>query len=125
MFSRLIALSLLLVSCITGAQEAEPSLAQQFVTAVNAGDLEAYTAVYAPDAVVDDIGRVFDTPEELQSWGEALINANSVYTILSEEMQGETLVWRLEYRAGSYFLAGTGEIVAEDGKIKTMVIRSN
>jgi ketosteroid isomerase-like protein len=122
---RLIVLSLLLVSCVASTQDAEESLAQQFVNAVNAGDLEAYMAVYAPDAVVDDIGRVFDSEEELRSWGEALINADSVYTILSEEMQGETLVWTLEYRAGSYFLAGTSEIVAEDGKIKTMVIRSN
>jgi hypothetical protein len=125
MFIRLIILSLLLVSCVASTQEDEVSLAQQFVNAVNAGDLEAYMAVYAPDAVVDDIGRIFDSEEELREWGEALINADSAYTILSEGMQGETLVWTLEYRAGSYFLAGTGEIVAEDGKIKSMVIRSN
>lgn len=125
MMIRLMFLSVLLVSCVASTQEAEVSLAQQFVNAVNAGDLEAYMAVYTPDAVVDDIGRVFDSEEELRSWGEALINADSVYTITGEEMQGDTLVWGLEYRAGSYSLTGTGEIVAEDGKIKSMIIRSN
>ena len=40
------------------------------VAAANAGDIDAFLAVFAPDGSVDDWGRVFTGPEAIRHWSD-------------------------------------------------------
>ena len=95
-----------------------------FVTAVNGGSIEGCLAAFVPDAPVFDIGKNLTALERKQWFCKALVDAKSVYTILSEQRSGDTFTFTLDYRAGSYFLAGKGRVRFAGDKIAEMTIEA-
>lgn len=69
-----------------------PAPVQQFVTAINTGDTEAFVNAFTADGYVDDWGRVLRGPEGVRSWaGSDAIGAGAQMTILSAEVDGDTV----------------------------------
>lgn len=47
-----------------------PAPVQQAVDAANAGDTDAFVAVFTSDGAVDDWGRVFAGPDAIRGWSD-------------------------------------------------------
>lgn len=47
-----------------------PEPVQRAVDAANAGDTDAFVAVFGTDGAVDDWGRVFTGPEAIRGWSD-------------------------------------------------------
>lgn len=45
-----------------------PSVADAYVRTINAHDSAAFMALFADDAVVDDVGRIFRGLDEIKTW---------------------------------------------------------
>jgi hypothetical protein len=124
-----LALLSLALSVIACAQETEsiPSLATQFVTAIDNRDLEAYASLFNDDAVFDDLGNVNTGLEEIRAFGQLLIDAEADYTIKSETLEGDVLTFTFDFiNNGGYTLTdATGVITIADGRIQELIISRN
>jgi ketosteroid isomerase-like protein len=116
--------AILAVPLALHAQESDPA---QVVTAAyeawNAGDVDAYMALMAPDAVVD-MGS-FGThtgAEEIRSWSEGLLPLNPRMEFEILETEGDTVTltsWYTDddFRALGIVLEAEEVMVVQDGKI--------
>jgi ketosteroid isomerase-like protein len=108
------------------AQEADPAAG---VTAAyeawNAGDVDAYLALVADDAVVDIPGFGTHTGhEEIRAWMEGLIPLNPHMGFEILRVEGDTVTVRSTYtdddfRALGVVLEADEVIVVQDGKVKS------
>jgi hypothetical protein len=101
---------------------AQTSPFQAFTEAVNRGSVEGCTSIFVEGAPFLDIGKDLTTRERKQWFCDAVVKANSRYTILSENRQGDTIVFTVDYRAGSYFLQAKGSAKVTGDKIASMTI---
>lgn len=100
-----------------------PPPLDRFVAAVNAGDTPVFLACFAPDALVDDWGRVFSGHAAIKGWSDReLIGAKGVLTVRGLSATGGR-VTLVGHWASSVF---TGEssfgFTLADGLIREMRI---
>jgi len=71
-----------------------PAAVRAFFDATNAGDTEAFLAVFSADGVVDDWGREFHGRAAIKQWSDAEnIGAHSTFDVTAaEERDGEYVV---------------------------------
>ena len=80
-----------------------PTPVQQFVTAINTGDTEAFVAAFTTDGYVDDWGRVLHGPDGVRAWaGSDAIGARAQMTILSAEVDGDTVRTRFSWSSNVF-----------------------
>ena len=105
------------------------SVAQRYVDAVNAFDIDAVMRTFAPDAVVNDNQREFADSESIRAWVAAEIVGDHVtmHTIQAVERSGVTVL-RARYD-GDYDKTGlpdelvlTNYIVIQDDLITGLFI---
>ena len=119
----------LLVS-ITRAQTAVvpaplQSLTKAWADTINAGNLEGWLNLHATDVDYADYTYwVGKSRTEMRRWGAAIINANGRFTITSSRMQGDTLIWLLEYRDSGFANRSQALITVNNGLISKLVIGS-
>ncbi|HEY4369623.1 MAG TPA: nuclear transport factor 2 family protein [Steroidobacteraceae bacterium] len=66
-----------------------PAVINAFVNAVNAGDTEAFLALFAADGAVDDWGSRYVGREQIRTWSDReLIGANATLKIRSSQQHG-------------------------------------
>ena len=95
-----------------------------FVPAINAQKLEAYTQLFADNAVFVDSGRTFTGTDEIREFGASLIDDRSRYEIDQLTDNGDRAAMVYDYVAGIggwYRLNDAqGEVVVEDCRIGTL-----
>lgn len=82
-----------------------PEPAATLFRAVDAHDQEAFLAVLAPDAVVDDWGTLLRGREEIAAWStEQFIGSNPTFTPEESHVDGSTVTvvgdWRSQHANG-------------------------
>jgi ketosteroid isomerase-like protein len=128
MKTRLIAMTMLVgmlaLPLALYAQETDPAaVVTAYYEAALAGDIDAYLALVADDAVVVIPGfGTYTGLEEIRAWMEGLsaLNAHSEYEIL--QVEGDTVTLRTTYtdddfRALGVVLEADEVIVVQDGKV--------
>jgi limonene-1,2-epoxide hydrolase len=108
------------------AQETDPAaVVTAAYEAWNAGDVDAYLARVADDAVVDIPGFGTHTGlEEIRAWMEGLIPLNPYMGFEILQVEGDTVTLRSTYtdddfRALGIVLEADEVIVVQDGKVKS------
>lgn len=106
------------------AQEPDPAaVVTAAYEAWNAGDVDAYVAFVADDAVVDIPGfGTYTGLEEIRAWMEGLLPLNPQMEFEILQVEGDTVTLRSSYtdddfRALGVVLEADEVIVVEDGKI--------
>jgi hypothetical protein len=67
-----------------------PTVVKAFVDSVNAGDTEAFLALFAADGVVDDWGSRYAGHARIREWSDReLIGAKATMAIVSSEAHGD------------------------------------
>ncbi|GAA2209480.1 hypothetical protein GCM10009850_049380 [Nonomuraea monospora] len=96
--------------------------AQAYVDAVNAGDLDALVASFAPDAEIVDVSRSIKGHDAIRRWADAEVIGGTlrVLSIAGRRADGQKLLvhwapggsggWRAHYD----FTVGNGRIVKAD-----------
>jgi NAD(P)-dependent dehydrogenase (short-subunit alcohol dehydrogenase family) len=68
-----------------------PAPVRQAVDATNAGDLDAFLALFTPDGAVDDWGRVFTGSDAIRAWSDAeFIGKQVTLTLTGSRTDGDT-----------------------------------
>jgi hypothetical protein len=67
-----------------------PAVVDAFVNAVNAGDTEAFLALFADRGIVDDWGTRYSGRQKIRVWSDReLIGVNATIEITSSEQHGQ------------------------------------
>jgi ketosteroid isomerase-like protein len=108
------------------AQETDPAaVVTAAYEAWNSGDVDAYLALVADDAVVDIPGfGTYTGLEEIRAWMEGLLPLNPQMEFEILQVEGDTVTLRSSYtdddfRALGVVLEADEVIVVEDGKVKS------
>jgi hypothetical protein len=128
MKTRLIAVAtLILVLAVPGAlyaQETDPvAVVNAMYEALNAGDIDAFLAQYAEDAVIDIVPFGTHTGhEEIRVWAEGLMALNAEMKLEILQVDGNTVTAKSWYsdddwKALGIVLEATEELTVQDGKI--------
>ena len=128
MKTRLIAITTLVVMLALPvalyAQETDPvAVVTAMYEAFNAGDIDAFVALYADDAVIDIVPFGTHTgQEEIRVWAEGLMALNAEMKLEILQVDGNTVTvksWYLDddWRALGIVLEAIEELTVQDGKI--------
>jgi hypothetical protein len=128
MKTRLIAVAtLIVVLALPGAlyaQETDPvAVVNAMYEAFNAGELDAFLALYTDDAVIDIVPFGTHTgQEEIRAWAEGLMALNAEMKLELLQVDGNTVTVKSWYedddwRALGIVLEATEELSVQDGKI--------
>ena len=99
---------------------ADPAALAAYVASFDAGDPAACVATFAPEATFIDLGNDFS--DRIDWFCNAVVDGDGTYTILSQETEGDTTTFTVDYRAGGYFLQSQGTLRGTDGKIAALTI---
>lgn len=99
---------------------ADPAALAAYVESFEAEDPAACVATFAQGARFIDLGNDFSN--RLDWFCNAVIDGGGRYTILSQTTTGDVTTFVLDYRAGGYFLEGTGSLTGIDGRISSLII---
>jgi ketosteroid isomerase-like protein len=105
-------------------QQTLPSLLEAFRQAVNAGDTDAFIALFAEDGVVDDWGRRFAGHRAILGWNaKEMIGAKGTLTY-GEVLENQAGRVVLNTHWASSFFTGPGifTFVIDDLKIRELKI---
>jgi hypothetical protein len=96
-----------------------PGVVDDLVAAINSGDTEALMALLAPQAVVNDWGSIYSTPDEIRTWNaRELIGAKGQLTISNVTVHGQSVAFHAEWRS-SFFTGPSKFVLAlSDGRIR-------
>jgi ketosteroid isomerase-like protein len=101
-----------------------PELVKAMRDTVNRGDAEAYLALFAPDAVVDDWGSRYEGIAEIRAWSQReQIDAKGHLTVT--RMVGDTdgvFVFDTEWRSSFFSGPGRFTVTVKGGKIQELRI---
>jgi limonene-1,2-epoxide hydrolase len=128
MKTRLIAIAtLVVVLALPGAlyaQEADPvAVVNAMYEALNAGDIDAFVALYAEDAVIDIVPfGAHAGHEEIRTWADGLMALNAEMKLELLQVEGNTVTLKSWYedddwRALGIVLEAVEEVSVQDGKI--------
>ena len=128
MKTRLIAVAtLIVVLALPGAlyaQETDPvAVVNAMYEAFNAGDIDAFLALYTDDAVIDIVPFGTHTgQEEIRAWAEGLMALNAEMKLELLQVDGNTVSVKSWYsdddwRPLGIVLEATEELTVQDGKI--------
>jgi limonene-1,2-epoxide hydrolase len=128
MKTRLIPITILVLAlALPGAaytQEADPvAVVSAMYEAFNAGDIDAFVAFYAKDAVIDIVPFGTHTgQEEIRAWAEGLMALNAEMELEVLQVDGNTVTVRSWYvddqwRPLGIVLEAVEELTVQDGRI--------
>lgn len=107
----------------TRKPELDPA-ARRMIEATNAEDNEAFLAVFAEDAVVDDFGRRFEGKAEISAWNaRENIGTRNRIEVTGVRPDGDGIIVGVQVSGDGYNGGGTFAIHSRDGTIRSMVIR--
>ncbi len=109
------------------AQNAVPSelqtLTRNWTSTINKGDLDGWLELHAENIdYADYTWWVGKSRTEMRRWGQAIIAAKGQFTITSSQMQGNNLVWMLEYKDSGFSNKSKAVVTVQNGKISKLVI---
>jgi hypothetical protein len=99
------------------------ALAKAWMEAINTGNVEAWINLHAD--MVEFANHSWFTGKrrvEMRRWGEAVVNAGGVYTIMKNEVSGDNLIWTIDYKDRSFAIQERGVITVIDGKIAKLIL---
>lgn len=101
-----------------------PEALQEFIDATNDGDAERFLDAFAPDATLDDWGRVFTGRDGIASWdGTDNIGVGAQFELVEHQADGEAHILRLSVSSNRFNGIGTLRFTLEaTGAIATLVI---
>ncbi|PJJ70490.1 SnoaL-like protein [Diaminobutyricimonas aerilata] len=102
-----------------------PDAIRTFVDATNAGDTDAFVATFAPDARLDDWGRVFTGHDGIRGWNRTdNIGVRSHFELLDIRAASEADAYLVTLRVTGDGYNGTGPMtfVLRDGLIADLRI---
>ncbi len=102
-----------------------PDPIRAFVETTNAGDSDAFVAIFTEDARLEDWGRVFTGPEGVRSWdGTDNIGKQSHFDVVSSEpgTEPETYVVTLKVTGNGYNGTGPMTFRLHEGRIAGLTI---
>ena len=102
-----------------------PAPLQAFIDATNRGDSEAFTSVFAEDAVLDDWGRTFHGRDGVASWNRTdNIGNNRDFDLVGIEMTDDPdqVVATLAVSGGGFNGTGPMTFTFRNGQIARLVI---
>lgn len=103
-----------------------PAAAQAMVDAINAADTDAFVAAFTEDGYVDDWGRVLRGPDGVRSWaGSDAIGAGARMTILSADVDGDTVTTRFGWTSRVFNGESTGIFVVDGDRLASFTIPPN
>lgn|GEM_PF-4179191 len=122
----LVVLSLSLVVFSVSAQDSPEDVANALIAAEDSNDVEAAVALFADDAVVTLAdGSVYDTPEGIRGWQQALADGHFRIEAVHMQVDGNMVTWDGTVSLDTFrtlgiaSMAGNWTLEIEDGKVKT------
>lgn len=102
-----------------------PDLVEQFVDAVNRGDVVAFMGLFAADAVVDDWGARHVGHAAIEAWSEReLVGAGGRLTPLSRRQRGADLELTADWASSFYSARFRYLFVVDGGLIRELRVRN-
>jgi hypothetical protein len=99
------------------------ALAKAWMDAINTGNVQAWMDLHAEDVeFANHSWFTGNRRDEMRRWGDAVVNAGGVYTIMSSDVDGEALVWMIDYKDRSFAIQERGRITVKDGKINKLIL---
>jgi len=102
-----------------------PTAIRAFVEATNAADTDAFLAAFAPDATLDDWGRVFRGADGIAAWNRTdNIGVQAHFDVVEHAPGAEdgTHVVTLRVSGNGYNGTGPMTFTVRDGRIVSLVI---
>jgi len=100
-----------------------PTPARRFVDAINDADTDAFVAAFADDGYVDDWGRVLRGREGVRSWaGSDAIGAGARMTVLTSEVDGDTVRIRFSWTSSVFNGESDGVFVLDGDRVASFTI---
>jgi hypothetical protein len=118
-------LAVLILPFASAQSETEAdTVTQAWAEAINSGDLEGWLALHAEDVeFANHSWFVGGSREEMRRWGQAVINAGGVYTIMEHSVNEDgTVRWLIDYKDRSFAIQEQGVIAIEDGLIQRLIL---
>jgi hypothetical protein len=101
------------------------TLTRNWANTINKGDLDGWLELHTENIdYADHAWWVGKSRNEMRRWGQAIIAAKGQFTINSSQMQGNNLVWMLEYKDVGFSTQGKAVVTVQNGKISKLVIGS-
>ncbi|MBO1900456.1 nuclear transport factor 2 family protein [Leucobacter weissii] len=105
------------------AESSLPAPVQRFVDAINAADTDAFVDAFTPDGLVDDWGRELHGPDGLRSWADTdAIGMNARITILSADVDGDTVTTRFDWASRRFNGRSEGIFVIAGDRLSSFTI---
>jgi hypothetical protein len=99
------------------------ALAKAWMDAINGGDVAAWMDLHAENVeFANHSWFTGNRREEMRRWGDAVVNAGGVYTIMNSDVSGDTLIWTIDYKDRSFAIQERGNITVVDGKITRLIL---
>lgn len=100
-----------------------PEAAQRLVDAINTADTDAFVAAFTPDGYVSDWGNVKRGPAGVRSWaGSDAIGAGAAMTVLTADVDGDTVSIRFGWRSRVFNGESDGIFVLDGDRIASFTI---
>ena len=101
-----------------------PAPVAAMVEATNEGDTARFLEAFAPDAVLDDWGRVFTGRDRIAEWNaNENIGVTTRFAVTGADVAPGHVTLRLVVTGGGYNGPGTFEIDVDDEHVTSMTIR--
>lgn len=95
-----------------------PAAVAAFVAAINAGDTDAFVALFAVDGVIDDWGTEYRGHERIRQWAQSdAIGAQARMSLRSSETVGEVTTVRFDWASSVFTGASTGIFTLREDRL--------
>ena len=102
------------------------ALATSVADTLNNKNADAFAALFADTAVIDDVGIKIEGKDAIKRWAENLMSSNIRLEIDSTEVDNNTLIWFHRYALGGRPPTTKARVVTtvENGLITSLTIRA-
>lgn len=86
-----------------------PPVIDQFVAAINTGDVDLFVKSFHTDGFVDDWGTKYNGTDGVRSWAHSdAIGMNAHMTVLTAEREGDTVTTTFAWKSNKFNGESTG-----------------
>lgn len=100
-----------------------PAPVRALVEAINAGDTDAFVAIFADDGFIDDWGNVRSGSEGVRSWADTdAIGVGARMTVLTAVTVGDMTRVRFSWESRKFTGESTGLFVTDGDRLSSFTI---
>jgi hypothetical protein len=100
-----------------------PSIVSTVIAAVNAGDTDAFLALFEETGAVDDWGDVYRGKTEIRAWSDReLIGVKARFTLRASEQRGDEASMQVDVGGNGFNGPSRFTFTMKDGRIAKMLI---